>query len=178
MSGNLRVSFHPDMLRWIATRIDLINRWTGLTVSWFALILVLLMVVEVLLRYLFNISSAWTAELEWHLFSLVFLLGAGWALQEDRHVRVDVFYQRFSERTKRWIDLFGHVLLLTPFCFVGIIESLGFVKSAYLFQETSADPGGLPYRFLIKSAIPIGFLLLGLQSISLALKNLIFLKNG
>lgn len=152
--------------------IDKLNDWIGKTVSWLSLILVLVIVVDVALRYIFSITSAASFELEWHLFAVIFLLGAAYTLQQDKHVRVDVFYHRFSEKGKAWVNLMGSVVLLLPFCAVAFWESLSFVESSYAFRETSPDPGGLPARYLIKAAIPVGFFLLGLQAISECLRSM------
>lgn len=157
--------------------IDRINSIIGRAVSWLSLVLVLVIVVDVAMRYIFSITSAASFELEWHLFALIFLLGAAWTLQEDKHVRVDVFYQRFSKKTQGWINLIGTLGLLLPFCAVAFYESLSFVGSSFSVLETSPDPGGLPARYLIKGAIPVGFLLLGLQGISEALKSLKKIKG-
>jgi TRAP-type mannitol/chloroaromatic compound transport system permease small subunit len=151
--------------------IDKLVKYVGTFVSWLTLLLVIVIVVDVALRYLFNTTSAASFELEWHLFAAIFLLGAAYTLQQDKHVRVDVFYHRFSEKTKAWINLIGTLLLLLPFCVVAFWESISFVQSSFAVNETSPDPGGLPARYLIKSAIPIGFLLLGLQGINLLLKS-------
>ncbi len=152
--------------------IDRINSIIGRAVSWLSLVLVLVIVVDVAMRYIFSITSAASFELEWHLFAVIFLLGAAWTLQEDKHVRVDVFYQRFSKKTQGWINLIGTLGLLLPFCAVAFYESLSFVGSSFSVLETSPDPGGLPARYLVKGAIPAGFLLLGLQGISEALKSI------
>jgi len=149
--------------------IDKINRAIGTATSWLTLILVLVIVIDVLLRYIFNLTSAASFELEWHLFAMIFLLGAAWTLQGDKHVRVDVFYHRFSEKRKAWINLFGTFFLLFPFCAIGCFESLSFVESSFALRETSPQPGGLPARYLIKGTIPIGFFMLGLQGISILL---------
>lgn len=152
--------------------IDKIVKQVGTLVSWLSLLLVIVIVIDVALRYLFNVTSAASFELEWHLFAVIFLLGAGYTLQQDKHVRVDVFYHRFSEKTKAWINLIGTLLLLLPFCVVAFWESLSFVEYSFAVRETSPDPGGLPARYLIKAAIPVGFLLLGLQGINLILQSL------
>ena len=152
--------------------LDKFIKYIGNAVSWLTLILVLVIVVDVFLRYVFNITSAASFELEWHLFALIFLLGAGYTLQQDKHVRVDVFYHRFSQKTQAWINLIGTFLLILPFCGVAFWESLSFVEASFKVGETSPQPGGLPARFLIKSAIPAGFLLLGLQGVSIALKSI------
>lgn len=150
--------------------IDKINASIGRAVSWLTFLLVVIIVIDVALRYLFSITSAASFELEWHLFATIFLLGAAWTLQEDRHVRVDVFYHQFSDRKKAWVNLTGTLLFLLPFCVVGFWESLSFVQSSFELRETSPQPGGLPYRYVIKSTIPLAFLLLGMQAVSLLTK--------
>ena len=151
--------------------IDKIVKQVGTLASWLSLLLVIVIVVDVALRYLFNTTSAVSFEMEWHLFAMIFLLGAGYTLQQDKHVRVDVFYHRFSERNKAWVNLIGTGLLLLPFCAVAFWESLSFVENSFAVKETSPDPGGLPARYVIKAAIPAGFFLLGLQGINLILKS-------
>ena len=157
--------------------IDKIIKQVGQAISWLTLLLVLIIVIDVFLRYVFNTTSAASFELEWHLFAAVFLLGAAYTLQNDKHVRVDVFYHRFSEKGKAIVNLIGTLLLLLPLCMIAFWESLSFVSSSFAVLETSPDPGGLPARYIIKSAIPIGFFLLGLQGISTALKSIFKIKN-
>ena len=158
--------------------IDKLVSAIGKATSWLSLGLVLVIVVDVFLRYVFNTTSAASFELEWHLFAIIFLLGAAWTLQEDKHVRVDVFYHRFSDKTKAWVNLIGTILLLLPFCAIAFWESLSFVASSFKIKETSPDPGGLPARYLIKSTIPVGFFLLGLQGISLLAKSIKQIGSG
>jgi len=150
----------------------------GRAVSWLTLLLVLIIVLDVGLRYLFSITSAASFELEWHLFAAVFLLGAAWTLGDDKHVRVDVFYHQFSARNKAWVNLVGTVIFLLPFCIVGFWESLSFVGSSFALKETSPQPGGLPARYVIKATIPLGFFLLGLQGLSIVFKCLKVLRNA
>ena len=145
--------------------VENLIRLIGKAVSWLSLLLVVVILVDVLLRYFFSITSAASAELEWHLFASLFMLSAAWALQEDRHVRVDLIYQRFSPITKAWINLIGTLFFLLPLCWVAGVESLSFVKASFELGETSPDPGGLPARYLIKATIPISFLLLALQGL-------------
>ena len=149
------------------------NEVIGKGVSWLTTVLVLVICYDVAARYLFNTSSAGIVELEWHLFSFIFLLGAAYALKHDKHVRVDVFYQNFSPKTQAWVNLLGTLLFLIPFCYITIITSLKFTRNAYAINEGSPDPGGLPARFIVKGAIPIGFLLLLLQAISLAFRSIL-----
>jgi TRAP-type mannitol/chloroaromatic compound transport system permease small subunit len=158
--------------------IDRLIKWVGRFVSWFTLVLVLVIIIDVFFRYTLSITSAASFELEWHLFAALFLLGAGWTLQADKHVRVDLFYHKYSEKKKAFVNLFGSVILLLPFCYVGLTESISFVTTSFSIRETSPDPGGLPARYIIKATIPLGFGLLGLQGISEALKSIKVLINA
>jgi TRAP-type mannitol/chloroaromatic compound transport system permease small subunit len=144
---------------------------TGKISSWFSLALVLLISTDVLLRYIFNFSTASLYEMEWHLFAIIFLLASPYTLQKNKHVRVDVFYNNFSKRKKNIIDLIGNIIFLIPFSFIIFYTSLPFVEDSYSILESSPDPGGLPYRFIIKSIIPIAFFLLMIQGILNAIKN-------
>ena len=144
---------------------------TGKISSWFSLELVLLISTDVLLRYVFNFSTAALYEMEWHLFAIIFLLASPYTLQKNKHVRVDVFYNNFSKRKKNIIDLIGNIIFLIPFSFIIFYTSLPFVADSYSILESSPDPGGLPYRFIIKSIIPIAFFLLMIQGILNAIKN-------
>jgi TRAP-type mannitol/chloroaromatic compound transport system permease small subunit len=144
---------------------------TGKISSWFSLALVLLISTDVLLRYVFNFSTASLYEMEWHLFAIIFLLASPYTLQKNKHVRVDVFYNNFSKRTKNIIDLIGNIIFLIPFSFIIFYTSLPFVEDSYSILESSPDPGGLPYRFIIKSIIPIAFFLLMIQGILNTIKN-------
>lgn len=150
--------------------MQLLVRYVGKCVSWLSVVLVFVIAVDVLLRYFFNYTSAASFELEWHLFAALFMLSSAWALQKDRHVRVDLFYQKFSQKGKAWVNLIGMLLFLLPFCWVAARESLSFVAASYAVNETSPDPGGLPARYLIKSIIPISFFLLFIQGVLEILK--------
>ncbi len=152
--------------------IERIVSGIGKAASWLSLLIVLIIVLDVFLRYTFSITSSASFEIEWHLFGALFLLASGWTLQQDKHVRVDVFYQKFSTRTKGWINLLGSLILLLPFCYVAFIEGLQFTITSYQINETSPDPGGLPARFIVKSMIPLGIFLLGLQGVALILRSL------
>ncbi|MCG8325034.1 MAG: TRAP transporter small permease subunit [Thiotrichales bacterium] len=158
----------------LGSRIDAVIELCGRACSWLVLLMVLLVSYDVTMRYVFQSGSVALQELEWHLFSLLFLLGAGYALKHDGHVRLDLFYQgRFmNDRRRAWVNLLGSLVILVPFCALIINSSHAFVLQAWQFNEGSPDPGGLPYRWLLKSAIPIGFALLLLQGLSEAIKNL------
>lgn len=152
--------------------------WTGRKISWLTALLVLVICYDVVMRYFFNSSSVAIYEIEWHIFSLIFLLGAAYALKHDRHVRVDVFYSRFPEKTKAWVNLVGTVLFLIPLCWILIAEGVDLVTNSFRLSESSPDPGGLPARYLIKAAIPLGFSLLMLQAINLALQSILIISDA
>ncbi|MDZ7750491.1 MAG: TRAP transporter small permease subunit [Gammaproteobacteria bacterium] len=158
----------------IARAIDRLSEGTGRAVSWLVLLMVLLMVYDVGGRYLFNTGSVALQELEWHLFAALFLLGGAYTLKHDDHVRLDVIYQSrwMGPRRRAWVNLFGSLLLLMPFCALVIYSAMPFVTNAYGYNEGSPDPGGLPHRWLLKACIPLGFAMLMLQGISLALTSL------
>jgi len=157
--------------------IDNLNEWIGKCISWLNPVLVLLITLNVILRYFFNYSSAWMKELEWHLFSVLFLLGASYTLKHDEHVRVDIFYQRFGPRARALINLTGTLIFLLPGCYLVIWSSLPFVEMAWKFKENSPDPGGLGMRYLLKAVLPLGFLLIIIQGFSLAATSLRQLSN-
>lgn len=143
----------------------------GECTAWIALVIVVLMAVNVLLRYAFSIGSVWAQELEWHLLAPLILFGMSYALRHGDHVRVDIVYGRFPDRAKRVVDLIS-ALLTVAISILVIWFSLNYVHQSYVIDEGSPDPGGLPHRYLLKSLIPIGFSLLLLQAIASALLSL------
>ncbi|MCL4798795.1 MAG: TRAP transporter small permease subunit [Burkholderiales bacterium] len=144
--------------------VDLVGRCT----SWIALAIVVLMATNVLLRYFFRTGSVWAQELEWHLLVPLILFGMSYALRHGEHVRVDIVYARFAPRTKLAVDLVS-ALLATAISVLVIWFSLNYVEQAYVIDEGSPDPGGLPHRYLLKALIPAGFALLLVQSVAAAL---------
>ncbi len=151
--------------------IDQLNEWIGRTVSWLTLALVVLVCIDVLRRYFFEQTDAWIMELQWHFFALIFLFGAGYTLKHDQHVRVDLFYDRFSLRDKALINLVGGIVLLLPFCLMIIYVSYAYMTQSFLISERSADPGGMSYRFLIKGSIAVSMIFLLLQAVSMIARN-------
>jgi TRAP-type mannitol/chloroaromatic compound transport system permease small subunit len=127
------------------------------------------------MRYLFNSGSIAIQELEWHLFSIIFLLGSAYTLKHNEHVRLDIFYNSkfMNETTRAWFDVLGTLLILLPFCLLIIVSAWPFVTQAYIHNETSPDPGGLSARWLIKSTIPLGFFMLLMQGVAEVLKKLL-----
>ena len=161
------IKFLQGLSRWI----DNLNAWVGWMVAWVALGLVLVVFTDVVMRYLFKTSFVFTQELEWHLFAFIFLMGAGYTLLHDGHVRVDIVYQKLGFKARAWVNLLGVLLLLMPGCLLIIITSWNFVYTSWAIMEGSPDPGGIPWRFLLKACIPAGFALLLLQGISLGIHS-------
>jgi len=157
-----------------------IDRLTEYIARFTALILVvltLLVVYDALSRYLFHAGSIALQELEWHLFDFVILLGIAYALKEGAHVRVDIFYAHFQFKTKAFIDLFSQVFLILPFSFLVIYMGYDFVLQSFVQSEGSCDPGGLSYRFIVKSLMLLSFTLLILQSLSEIIKRIKELRS-
>jgi TRAP-type mannitol/chloroaromatic compound transport system permease small subunit len=164
-------------LRSISFKIDGLNLAVGKAVSWGTLGMVLVTFTDVVMRYAFNTSFVFTQELEWHLFAFVFLMGAGYTLYVEGHVRVEVFYGKLSRKSKACINIFGVLVFLIPSCAIFIKSGIPIVQSSIAVMEGSPDPGGIPYRFILKACIPAGYALLLLQGLSLLLKS-IFLLMG
>ena len=130
--------------------LNAINEWVGRTVSWLTLLIVLLVCFNVMRRYFFESADAWGGELEWHFFALIFLLGAGYAFKHERHVRVDLFYTKYSKRDKAWTNLIGALLFLIPWCVLVIWYSWDYAVGAWEINEKSPNPNGLPFRYIYK----------------------------
>ncbi len=165
----------------IAHRIDQANEQIGRIAYWLTLVMVGVGAYNTLVRYLdrftgLGLSSNTYIELQWYMYSLIFLLGAAWTLKHDAHVRVDVLFARLSPRGRAWVNLGGSALFLLPFCLLVIWTSWSTVYNSWAVLEVSPDPGGLP-RYPIKTVIPIAFFLLFLQGISLAIKQIAFLRG-
>ena len=139
----------------------------------FCSIIMILMVInvfyDVVMRYFFNDVSIAMQELEWHLFAAMFMFGIGYTLKEDGHVRVDVVYEKLSKKTQAMINIVGSLLLALPFTLLILYFSWSYTLDAYQMAEGSADPGGLPHRWIVRSIIPISavFLILSISYVVL-----------
>ena len=146
----------------LSGRIEAALEGMGRGLSWVWLLLLGVIVLNVTLRYVFSLGRIEFEEAQWHLYAVGFLGALAYCVKNDSHIRVDVLSERFSPRMRAWIDLYGILLLGLPFCALILYFSVPFVEDSYLSGEISASPGGLPGRFLIKSALPVGFLMLAL----------------
>lgn len=156
--------------------IDWLNLKVGKIVGWMVLIAVLVSSVNATLRYAFDVSSNAWLELQWYLFSAVFLLCAGYTHLKNEHIRIDIINNLFSKRTRTWIDILGGLLFLLPMAIIIGEMSLAMVEDSMMRGEVSGNAGGL-LRWPVKVLIPIGFLLLALQGISEIVKRIAFLMG-
>lgn len=150
--------------------IDRLIRRIGEAASWLWLILMLVIVVNVALRYVFGRGYIFFEELQWHLYGVAWLLGLSYVVATDGHVRIDVLADRWRPRTRAWIELLGIVIFLLPFAIVILVDSVPFVLTSFNLNEVSPSPGGLPYRWIIKSFLTIGFALLTLAGLARLLR--------
>ena len=125
-----------------------------------------LIVYDAFMRYAFNSGSIALQELEWHLFDLIIMISIAYTLKERSHVRVDIFYEHYQKRTQILVSIFSLIFFIIPFSMLLIYFSYDFVMQSYLQDEISSNPGGLSFRYLIKSVIIVAFCLLIIQSIS------------
>ena len=135
-------------------------RLIGAVTSWVWLMLLAVIVVNVVMRYALGEGRIEFEEIQWHLYSIGFLMGLSVCLNSDDHIRVDIFHDRLSLRSRAWIELYGLLLLFLPFVVLVLVFSAPFVASSFAVGEISDAPGGLPYRWLIKAVLPFSFLLL------------------
>ncbi|KMT63706.1 TRAP transporter small permease subunit [Catenovulum maritimum] len=160
-------------LNFITRAIDGFSETLGRIVAWFSVLVVLLTASIVIMRYGFNLGSIALQETVLYLHSAVFLLGAGYTLKHNEHVRVDVLYSHFSAEKKHWVNLLGGLFLLMPLYIFILIVSWGFVLDSWDILESSSDAGGLPLVYILKSLIPLFALSFLFQGVSEMLKALV-----
>jgi len=147
---------------------DIIGNLTGILM----ILMMLNVFYDVIMRYFFNTGSIAMQEMEWHLFSVIILLGVSYTLKEDGHVRVDLIYDNLSDKKKAVINLVGTFVFLIPFSMLILYGSIGFVQEAYQTGEISGDPGGLTHRWIIKAFVPCSMGLLIFAAIGFLIKNI------
>ena len=160
----------------ISRFIDTVNEKIGHAVSWALLIAVLICTGNSLIRYIFKTSSNGWLEIQWYLFSAVFLLGTSYTLRRNEHVRIDVISGRFSKRTQVWLDIFGFIFFLLPMAGLILYFAIPFALISIQSQEVSSNAGGL-IVWPAKLLIPIGFFMLCMQGISELIKRIGFLQG-
>ncbi|MCC5988621.1 MAG: TRAP transporter small permease subunit [Pararhodobacter sp.] len=161
------------------TRIsDVIERGLGAVswvINWLWIILVLIIVVNVTMRYALRINYVWVEEVQWHIYAVGFMLGIGYAILHDAHVRVDVLAANFRQRTRAWIELLSILLIIFPMVYLIIAYAIPFVEASWNRGERSSAPGGLANRWAIKAVIIVAFAYIGLAALARLLRVTAFL---
>lgn len=163
--------------RRLVSAIDTFTEWTGKIIAWLAAAMAVLTTVVVVMRYGFSTGSIAGQEAVTYLHATLFMLGAAYALKTDAHVRVDIFYRRFSPTAQAWVNALGGIVFLLPLCLLIMMISSDYVRQAWRIREISVDSGGIPAVFLLKSLIPAMALTLLLQGIAEILRNLARLQQ-
>lgn len=149
----------------------------GRVASWAVVILVLVTVFDVVTRRLFVVGSTKLQDLEWQLHTVLFMFCMGYAYIKDSHVRIDLLRTRFTAKTKQWVELFGCMVFFIPFCALILFFSVGWWYRSFSINEAAASATGLPHLWIIKSAMPLGFLVLLLSGIAKSLECIVFLSG-
>lgn len=157
--------------------VDWVNERIGRLIAWLAVAMVLVQFAVVIARYVFAIGSIPVQESIWYMHGILFMVGAGYTLLHDGHVRVDIFYREASPRRKALTDLLGVVFLLLPVCIALLVFSWGYVLNSWRVFEGSTETSGLPFIYLLKTVIWVFAVLVALQGLSLAAKAALFLTG-
>lgn len=157
--------------------IDQISTWTGKLTMWLILATTLISAGNALVRKIFNQSSNGLLEIQWYLFAAVFMLGAGYGFLKNSHVRIDFISSKLSDRARNWVDVVGIIIVLFPFCGIGIALGWPFFMQAFISGEMSTNAGGL-IRWPAYGLIPLGFALLMMQGVSELIKRVAFLTGN
>ena len=152
--------------------LDRIAKYAGIIAAFLVVVLSLLVAYDAVMRYLFSAGSIALQEVEWHLFDVIFLLGLTYALKHDKHVRVDIFFERYSKETRAIVQILSMLLLVIPFSLVFLSDSIDMLMQSYLQNEISSYPGGLTHRYVIKGVLVLSFILLIIQALSEVFKAL------
>ena len=165
-------------LRRLSKTIDQFSSWTGKTIAWLTLIMVLVQLTIVIMRYVFSIGSIALQESVWYMYGIIFMVGAGATYLADEHVRIDVFYDAASERFRAWVNLLGILFLVFPLCFAMVYLSWGYVLNAWAIREGSIELTGLPFIYLLKTVIWVFAFVVALQAVSELIKAIDTLLGG
>ncbi|MGF1608085.1 MAG: TRAP transporter small permease subunit [Kiloniellales bacterium] len=152
--------------------VDRVLTWIARVAAWAGVVLIGITIFDVVTRRFFVLGSTKLQELEWHFHTILFSFLLGYAYLKDAHVRIDLIREGLSNRLQWWIELLGCLLFLLPYCVLVVYFSYDFALRSYMDSETSASATGLTHRWIIKSTIPIGFSLLGLAGIAVALRKI------
>jgi len=162
----------------ISDWIDAFIRKIGHGIAWVYVLLVLVIITQVTLRKGFSSGLIVLEELQWHLYAIGVMFGISYAQVNNAHIRVDLFYGGFRQKTKYIIEIIGIICLILPFVYIVFMHSLDFLADSWRINESSSSPSGLPWRWAIKAVIPVSFGLLGLAVISRLIRDSVLLVRG
>lgn len=160
----------------LSNGIDAFTRWTGKRVAWLILVAVIISALNAIVRKTFDTSSNSWLELQWVLFSIVFLLGSAWTLLDNEHIRIDIFNSMMPKKARNIVDVIGHAFFLLPLTVVMIITGVPFFQRSFQLNEQSGNAGGLP-QWPAKSLIMIGFAFLLVQAVSELIKRIAVMRG-
>lgn len=165
------------MLNNIVRVIDTINEWIGNTIAWLVCLMVIITFMVACMRYAFNLGSIAMQESIVYLHCIIFMLAIAYTYKHNEHVRVDIFYGRFSSKNQSWVDLIGTLFLLLPVCAYLVFISWEYAAKSWALLEGSPEAGGLPLVFILKTLVPLMPILLGLQGIATICRSINTIKN-
>lgn len=157
--------------------IDGFIRRMGQAIAWLNFLLIFNILVQVILRYAFGKGMVWLEELQWHFYGACIMIGISYGIVVNAHIRLDLLHQKFTPKKKETIEFFGILFLLLPLVIILFIHGLDFVESAWRVSERSESPLGLPYRWIIKSVVPISMFLIILASVSRMVRSAVIIFN-
>ena len=160
------VSFLPSIVTTITTKT-----------AWIKLLVMFTILIQVTLRYGFHAGEAWVDEFIWHLYAF-FMFGLSYAITTDSHIRVDIVHMKFTKKKQRIIEVLGIVFLIMPFTIIIFDHSVGWVHHSFMANEFSENTTGLPYRWVVKSLLPISLVLIFIAALSELIKNIVLLIHG
>lgn len=155
---------------WLSDIIERVLGAVSWVINWLWIILVLIIVVNVTMRYALRINYVWVEEVQWHIYAVGFMLGIGYAILHDAHVRVDVLAMNFRLRTRAWIEMLMILCLIFPMVWLIVSYAIPFVEASYNRGERSSAPGGLANRWAIKAVIVVAFVYIGLAALARLLR--------
>lgn len=176
--SNKKDSIPVALIASIVRRIDRFTEASGRLLAWCSLFMAAITTVVVVLRYGFSTGAIALQESISYLHGCLFMLGVAYALKSGAHVRVDIFYRDFTPRQQAWVNALGGILFLLPLCVVVVAVSAGYVADAWAIRESSPEPGGIPYLYLLKTLLPLMAVNLALAGIADILRHTVLLVRG
>ena len=171
--GHYKDNIHIPITSFLTSIVTSITTKT----AWINMLVMLTILTQVTLRYGFHAGEAWVDELIWHLYAF-FMFGLSYAITTDSHIRVDIVHMKFTKKKQRIIEVLGIIFLIMPFTIIIFDHSIGWVHHSFVANEFSENTTGLPYRWVVKSLLPISLVLIFIASLSELIKNVVILIHG